>query len=149
MQLKKVMLKLDQIVVENGRRAGDFKLCVRVHRPGALGGTPVVNVADFECLEVKSVDKGFDWDSSKVIITLESDVCAITPEQRDEMSRSASRGTIQEYDKFRGMKQKIQELQALLELTMPSHDAWLAENGTDEQKAQYANALVEAQKPYR
>lgn len=67
-----------------GSRKGEQNLCVQVHRPGSIGGTPSV--------PVKYMFSGFDWDSGKLLISLEREVTDLTPKQVSEISESARHG---------------------------------------------------------
>jgi hypothetical protein len=43
------------------KSSAEARVCVKVHRPGTVGGTPTVNV--------KYASLGFDWDSNSFIIS--------------------------------------------------------------------------------
>lgn len=134
MELQKFLTKLDHIVVEGGRRCLKDRVAIAIHRPGSIGGSPMVDVKDIEIIEVKGVTKGIDWDSSRIILTLEQDVCSLTPEQRDAITEDVRKGQSREsYEQFKTLKAKIAKLEAIVALTAPSHRAHLesVEGGRD------------------
>lgn len=134
MELQKFLTKLDHIVVENGRRCGTDRVAIAIHRPGSIGGSPVVDVKDVEIVHIKDAKKGIDWDSRKIILTLEQEVSTLTPEQRDAITEDVKKGQSREsYEQFKAFKVKIAKLEALLKVTVPSHRALLEadENGTE------------------
>lgn len=121
MEMGKLLTKMDRIVVDNGRSVAKHRVAVRIHQPGSLGGTPVVNVADIEFVHVKSVEKGFDWDSNKIILTLERDVCTLTPEDRDAITQSVSKGqSWHAYQAYKKGQEELNALKALLKQSQPS-----------------------------
>lgn len=113
MQLKKVLSTLDQMVVDHQNRdVGSFRVGVVVHRPGALGGTPCVDIQD---IEIKRIDKGFDWDSKKILITLDKPISLLTIEERDAITKDYSRSTSREgYDQFKQFRSRIAALEKAL-----------------------------------
>lgn len=113
MELKTVLSTLDRIVVDHGNRdVGHFKVGVVVHRPGSLGGTPI---ADIQEIEIKRIDKGFDWDSRKVLITLAQPISLLTNEERDAITKDHSRSTSREgYDQFKQFRARIAALEQAL-----------------------------------
>jgi hypothetical protein len=90
-----------------GAHKNENVLCVRIHKPGNVGGTA--------CVPIKAMYNGIDWDSAKVLIELEREVTDLTPEQVAEMSKSAQAGqswhSYQQYKAFRAefdaMKAKL------------------------------------------
>jgi hypothetical protein len=116
MELKDFMTALDRFVVDHGNRdAGKFKVGVVVHRPGALGGTPCAWVEGVDYVEVKRVDKGFDWDSKKILITLQQDISLLTPDERDAITKDHSKSTSREgYDQFKQFRARISALEQML-----------------------------------
>lgn len=130
MELQKFLTTLDRIVVENGRGCVKDRVAIAVHRPGALGGSPVVDVKDVEIVHLKDASKGFDWDSRKIILTLEQEVCTLTPDQRDAITEDVRKGQSREaYEQFKGLKAKIAKLEGLLELTLPAYRSSLEASG--------------------
>lgn len=67
-----------------GTRLEELKLVVRVHLPGALGGTPATNVTGFL--------QGFDWDSGKLLITTEAQLTQLSAEEVQAITKSAREG---------------------------------------------------------
>jgi hypothetical protein len=116
MELKDLMTALDRIVVNNaGRDIGKSKVGVVVHRPGALGGTPCNWIEGVDYVEVNRVDKGFDWDSKKIMLTLKQDISLLTPDERDAITKDHSRSTSREgYDQFKQFRARIAALEAAL-----------------------------------
>ena len=143
MELQKFLTKLDYIVVQNGRRCGTDRVAIAIHRPGSIGGSPVVDVKDVEVVHIKDATKGIDWDSSKIILTLEQDVCTLTPDQRDAITADVKKGQSREsYEQYKALKIKIAKLEALLELTVPSHRARCEADGNGEEALRTLDALL-------
>lgn len=113
MDLKTVLSTLDQIVVDHNKQdVGNFRVAVVVHRPGALGGTPCIDIQD---IDVKRIDKGFDWDSRKILITLDKPISLLTNEERDAITKDHSRSTSREgYDQFKQFRARIAALEKAL-----------------------------------
>ena len=135
MELQKFLTKLDRIVVDNGRQCAKDRVAIAIHRPGSLGGSPIVDVKDVEIVHIKDATKGIDWDSRKIILTLEQEVSTLTPEQRDAITADVKKGQSREsYEQFKAFKARIAKLEALLELTVPSYRARFEadDNGEDE-----------------
>jgi hypothetical protein len=137
MDLKTVLSTLDQIVVDHNKQdVGNFRVGVVVHRPGALGGTPCVDIQD---IEVKRIDKGFDWDSRKILITLDKPISLLTNEERDAITKDFSKSTSREgYDQFKQFRARIAELEQAL-ITV-GHG--LRKN-LDEQRGQGESAMLQ------
>lgn len=135
MELQKFLTQLDRIFVENGRGCAKDRVAIAIHRPGSIGGSPIVDVKDVEIVHIKDATKGIDWDSRKIILRLEQEVSALTPEQRDAITADVKKGQSREsYEQFKAFKSKIAKLEALLELTVHSHRARFeaADNGEEE-----------------
>lgn len=129
MELQKFMTTLDRIVVQNGRGCAKNRVAIAVYRPGSLGGSPVVDVKDVEIVHIKDASKGIDWDSSKIILTLEQEVSTLTPDQRDAILENARReNSIEAYQQFKALREKIKHLEKIVELTLPAYREKISTN---------------------
>lgn len=145
MKLRKFATAIDRVIVECGKRSGDFDLVVRVHRPGSIGGTPCAAVEDVQFLGITSVDKGFDWDQNKVILTLTQELTPLSRDEVDQISKSVSMGqswhAMKDYQRHRD---EVNQLKMLIQSSIKSveRDILTHEEGSDE--ASRLNKLLEA-----
>jgi hypothetical protein len=101
MNLQKAIEQLSRVVALQGNR--DWKLVVKVFRPGTVGGTP--------CVEVKGLDVGFDWDNGKVMIESDTPLTTLTPEDVAAIHKSAKEG--QSWHAFQSHKKQAERIKFL------------------------------------
>jgi hypothetical protein len=87
------------------RGAGDLDVTVRIYRPGSVGAAP--------CVAVKQAGQGIDWESGRFELFVDEFLTTITDEQREDLSRLASKGvTWASYEHHKKTQARIAELQA-------------------------------------
>lgn len=80
-------------------------LFVKVFNPGALGGTP--------CVEVKHIDAGFDWDAGKIMIETHTVLTTLTSEDIAAIRKSVSGGqSWHAYQSYKKQAERIKILEA-------------------------------------
>ena len=101
MDIKVVIEQLGRVVALQGNR--DWKLVVKVFRPGTVGGTP--------CVEVKRLDVGFDWDNGRLMIEADAPLTTLTPEDVAAIHKSAKGG--QSWHAFQSYKKQADRIKVL------------------------------------
>lgn len=95
-----------QKLLENAAR--DSRLVVEVFHPGAIGGTP--------CVDVEAVSNGFDWDHGKVLLITKQPLTVLSPEDVAAIRESVSKGqSWHAYEAHKKQKAQIDALRAALE----------------------------------
>jgi hypothetical protein len=98
-------------------RKGESVLCVSIHAPGSIGGTPVRLVT--------GMHQGIDWDSGKVMLTLDAAVTDLTPEQVKEITESVQKGqSWHAYQTYKKQREELASLQSELATARAERDAW-------------------------
>ena len=96
-------------VIENYNRYGGGREVVAsivVRVPGAIGGTPTVNV--------KSIQAGFDWDNGKLLIYPEKDLRTIEADEILALRKANEKEGWAEYEN-RGLKAQVKKLRKQLD----------------------------------
>ena len=97
------------IAIENHNRYGGGREVVAsivVRVPGAIGGTPTVNV--------KSIQAGFDWDNGKLLIYPEKDLRTIEADELLALRKANEKEGWAEYEN-RGLKAQVKKLRKQLD----------------------------------
>ena len=96
-------------VIENYNRYGGGREVVAsivMRVPGAIGGTPTVNV--------KSIQAGFDWDNGKLLIYPEKDLRTIEADEILALRKANEKEGWAEYEN-RGLKAQVKKLRKQLD----------------------------------
>lgn len=121
MKLKQAIELLQQI--QENSHGRQLKLCIPVFRPGALGGTPCVDVID--------INAGFDWDARKVMLTGETQLTTLSPEEVADIRTSVSKGqSWHAYQAHKAMKEKLDAAEARADALQAELDALRATTNT-------------------
>lgn len=106
MELKKALQTLQSIDSNSGKRE-TLNLMVQVFNPNAIGGTP--------CVNVESINAGFDWDNGKVILSTEKQLTLLSSEDVTAIRESVSKGqSWHAYQSHKVQKLEVAGLQAKL-----------------------------------
>lgn len=145
MEFQKFLTQLDRIVVDYGRGVLKNRVAIVVHRPGSIGGSPVVDVKDVEIIEVKDASKGIDWNTKLIMLTLEKPVSTLSVEQRDAITENIRRGqSMEAYEQYKSLHARIDQLKALLDRTAPAYKALLGADRERKGDLDAFNAELEA-----
>lgn len=79
------------------------ELRVVVFQPGAVGGTPTVGVT--------GITAGFDWDNGKLLLTTETPLTTLKPEDVAAIRESVSKG--QSWHAYQSYKKQQEKIDAL------------------------------------
>lgn len=95
-----LLTRISNTQAHNGERT----IAVRLHKPGSIGGTP--------CAPVVELHAGIDWDSGRVLLTLDRQVTDLTEEQVAAILESVRKG--QSWHSYQQYKELRRERAALL-----------------------------------
>lgn len=114
MKFKTALEKLNAIASQLGSRLDTADLVIMVNKPGAVGGTPSVQVLD--------INAGFDWDANKILIATKEDLSVLTTEEREAILESVRQGS--SWHAYQAQKKLIDKIAALeLELAQLKNPA--------------------------
>ena len=84
MKLLNAIELLRRIYDHAGSRRDSMTLSVVIHQPGALGGTPGV--------DVNHIQAGIDWDAGRVLLTVDTPLTKLSPENVAAINQSVKAG---------------------------------------------------------
>jgi hypothetical protein len=100
--LKTALHVIQQCLSEDERRP--MKLAIVVQSQGSIGGTP--------CVEVDSMQAGFDWDAGKLMIYPAQPLSQLSPEEVAAISESVSKGqSWHAYQAYKAQQEKLKSVQ--------------------------------------
>lgn len=107
--LKTALHVIQQCLSEDERRP--MKLAVVVQSQGSIGGTP--------CVEVGSMQAGFDWDAGKLMIYPSQPLIQLSPEDVAAIRESVSKGqSWHAYQAYKVQQEKLKAAQAQRDQTI-------------------------------
>lgn len=106
MDFKQALIRIKAIEAQQ-RTEDKLQLMVQVFNPNAVGGTP--------CVNVDSIDVGFDWDSGKIILQTEKKLTVLSAEDVEAIKSSVRKGqSWHAYQAHKEQDNKIKELKTKL-----------------------------------
>ncbi len=122
MRLSQAIQQLQQAAEQGKGR--HLALCIPVFRPGSLGGTP--------CVEVKSIELGFDWNSSKVMLHTDEALTTLSPEDVAAIHESVRKGqSWHAYQTYKEMAEKLKHAEDRASALQAELDAVRAQNHSE------------------
>lgn len=89
---------------QHAAQGRDLKLCIPIHRPGSLGGTP--------CVQVTRLSAGIDWDHSRLFVGADEPLSVLTADEVADIRRSIAKG--QSWHAYQAHKQMASKLDQAL-----------------------------------